>query len=275
MIIPNIQGLLNQQDFFIYAAGDSTYFQRFGIPLINSVVRNTDFGVHLHVYNPEPAQLDWLNDAPRTSFTYERFDRKIFADAIKFWNRPDLPEPHLGRRIKTIGLKQYSDSADITAWIFKTYYACMRFVRLADIITQPRRFLAIDIDGLVRANFPTQFADDAANDIYLYEKEKLDKKTGVIRKNGHLAGAILYTDKPQALKFIQHMAKIIRAEIEDENIYWFLDQNTLDAIIPHYRRGILPMDYIDWKMMPHSPIWTAKGPRKDLHVFVNELKKYA
>lgn len=275
MIIPNIQGQLDQKDFFIYAAGDQTYLERFGRPLINSVVRNTDYGVHLHVYNPSMQQIAWLSQQPRVSFTYEQFDPSIFDSAIKFWNRKDLPEPYLGRRIKTIGLKQYSDSADITAWIFKTYYACMRFVRLAEIVREPRRFLAIDIDGLVRAPFAYSFANDDQYDVYLYEKEKLDKKTGQVRKNGHLAGAILYTEKPQAQQFINDLAQMIRHEIEQENIYWFLDQNSLDAIIPNYRRGLLPMGYIDWKMAPESAIWTAKGPRKDLHIFVNELKKYA
>jgi len=34
------------------------------------------------------------------------------------------------------------------------------------------------------------------------------------------------------------------------------------------------MAYIDWEMQDHSYIWTAKGTRKDLAIFVNEKRKY-
>jgi hypothetical protein len=34
------------------------------------------------------------------------------------------------------------------------------------------------------------------------------------------------------------------------------------------------MSYIDWAMRAESPIWSAKGPRKELAVFKQEQQKY-
>jgi hypothetical protein len=34
------------------------------------------------------------------------------------------------------------------------------------------------------------------------------------------------------------------------------------------------LTYIDWHMSPTSAIWSAKGKRKHLEIFVQELKKY-
>lgn len=263
MNLPPIQGGLNQNDFFFYVAADAVYFDRFGRPLINSIERNSPHGIHVHLYNPSSEQLDFCHAHARVSVSWEMLASDQFDSALAFWSQPNLPEPYHGRRNKMLGLKQFTDCTNLGSWIYKTYYACMRFVRLAEIVIEPQRFLEIDIDGLVRSNFPTTFDDDRY-DFYLYEKSK----------GGHLAGAILYTEKPQALEFIQELARTIRAEIERDNIYWFLDQHSLDAVIPRFRRGLLPISYIDWHMAPDSAIWSAKGKRKELEVFQKELEKY-
>jgi len=263
MNLPPIQGSLKQTGFFFYAAADSAYFDRFGRPLINSIERNSEYGIHVHLYDPTPDQLEFCALHPRVSVTWEMISNDQFASAMRFWSQHDLPEPYHGRRNKMLGLKQFSDSANLGSWIYKTYYACMRFVRLSEIVIKPQRFLEIDIDGLVRGKFPTKIDDDRY-DFYLYEK----------KKGGHLAGAILYTEKIRALDFIQQLSDKIRKEIEQDNIYWFLDQHSLDAVIPNFRRGLLPISYIDWHMQPDSAIWSAKGKRKELEIFQRELAKY-
>jgi hypothetical protein len=227
----------------------------------------------VHIYDPRPDQLDWIKNQPRASVSWEITAPNQFDSAIEFWSQANLPEPYLSRRNKMLGMKQLEPQT-ISVWIRKTYYACMRFVRLAEMVTQPSRLLAIDIDGLVRDSFAIKFPDDDKFDIYLYEKSKTDKKTGQSVKTGHLAGSIVFTEKPQAHAFMQDLANTIRANIEQDNIYWFLDQTSIDSIVPQYRRGLLPLDYIDWRMNPASAIWTAKGKRKELEVFINELKKY-
>lgn len=262
MRLPNIQGTLNQDNFFVYAAADSQYFDRFGRALINSVMRNTSFGVHIHLYNPTEQQFVFLKNNPRVSFTWEVIKPDQFDSAIKFWSQPTLGEPHASRRNKMLGLKQFSDSANLANWIFKTYYACMRFVRLAEFIDRPRSFLEIDIDGLVRRPFTTDFND--GKDFHLYQKDK----------GGHLAGSILYNQSAKSFDFVHQLALAIRTEIEQDNVYWFLDQHCLDKVVLSYNRGLLPISYVDWHMRPDSAIWSAKGKRKELEVFKRELGRY-
>jgi hypothetical protein len=262
MILPPLQGSLQQSGFFIYAAADSNYFDQFGRALINSVCRNTEFGVHLHLYNPTQEQIDFCQSNPRVSVSWENFEPSQFNDAIEFWSRNDLPEPQAGRKKKMLGMKQIDDNQDVPKWVLKTYYACMRFVRLAELVDQPMTFLEIDVDGLVRAPFQNSFGDN--KDFYLYEKEK----------GGHLAGSILYTATPGGLSFIQELGAVIKKEIENNNTYWFLDQHSIDNIIGKYNKGLLPISYVDWKMNDASAIWSAKGKRKELDVFKRELGKY-
>lgn len=268
MQISSLQGNIDQQNFFIYAAADAEYFEKYGKPLINSVTRNTDFGVHLHLYNPSTEQIGFCHDHDRTSVTWEYVTQDQFQDAFDFWRQDTLPEPFMSHKRKMLGLKQYqltgNDLESLNRWLWKTYYACMRFVRLAEIIVEPRRFLAIDVDGLIRAPFTYMLPGDPKTDVYLYEKEK----------GGHLAGAMLFTERKTGINFIQDLANSIRAEIEKDNIYWFLDQHCLDRVLVNYRKGTLPISYIDWRMNPSSAIWSAKGKRKDLAAFVQELRKY-
>ena len=262
MKLPPIYGNLRQDKFFIYAAADSSYFDQFGPGLINSVQRNTDYGVHLHLYNPEDRQIEYCRSHPHVSVSWEYCPLAQFETAIKFWSQDNLPEPYASRKKKMLGMKQIDNNQDVPKWVLKTYYACMRFVRLAELIEQPTNFLEIDIDGVVRSSFPTNF--DNNKDFYLYEKEK----------GGHLAGAILYTANSGSLKFIKELGDLLSSAIKDDNTYWFLDQNSIDSIIHKYNNGLLPISYVDWRMNLDSSIWSAKGKRKELEIFKKELAKY-
>lgn len=264
MNLSSLQGQLNQSGFFIYAAADSKYFDAYGRALINSILRNTDHGIHLHIYNPSGDQLDFCQQ-PRVSVSWETISDSEFDAPFSQWSREDLPDLQLGRKKKMLGLKQYeergTDPEQLRRWLWKTYYACMRFVRMAELINEPCRFLEIDVDGLVRKPFDYNLQ---GHDFYLYEKAK----------GGHLAGSILFTESQRSLDFIKELGQVIRQQIVQDNIYWFLDQHSLDAIIPKYNRGLLPIDYIDWHMNPDSAIWSAKGKRKELEVFQKEIQRY-
>ena len=273
MLLPPLQGTIQQPGFFIYAAADSIYFDTYGRALINSVLKNTNHGIHVHIFDPTAKQMSWCQGQTRLSISWEHTTPDQFDDAVRFWSQVNLPEPYAARKNKMLGMKQ-AGTADLVNWLHKTYYACMRFVRLAELVQEPRHLLEIDIDGLVRHDFPIYFTDDSVTDIYLYEKTKKDKTTGELRKTGHLAGSILVTAKPTALTFLKELGDTMRREIETDNLYWFLDQNCLDEIVPRYRKGVLPIGYVDWHMDAASAIWTAKGRRKELAVFQQELARY-
>ena len=266
MILPPLQGNLSQSNFFVYAAADSAYFEQYGRTLINSVFKNTSYGVHMHIYNPTQDQIVFCDQLDRVSVTWEYVNQEHMESAVKLWSSTALGEPYLSRRNKMLGTKVVDKTLplkeNVQQWLFKTYYACARFIRLAELSTTPVKCLAIDVDGLVRSNFSYQFSDN--RDFYLYEKEK----------GGHLAGALLTTESEGSQQFIQHLAQVIKTEIEQDNIFWFLDQWALDKIVNNYNKGPLPINYIDWYMNPASAIWSAKGKRKDLDVFKKEQRKY-
>jgi hypothetical protein len=157
---------------------------------------------------------------------------------------------------------QKQGSAELSKLIRQTYYACVRFVRLAELLRPGQRCLSIDVDGLVRGRFVDQLGTE---DFYLYEKPK---------DGTHLAGALLFNGTAGSHNFLQEYAQRLRSSISKHDLYWFLDQIILDQLVPKYHKGLLPMSYIDWAMRDESAIWSAKGKRKELEVFKQEQRKY-
>lgn len=260
MQIPQLQGTLNQRDFFIYAAADTVYFDAHARALINSVTANCPhYGIHIHIYNPRPDQIEFCN-RPGVSCTYETLDSQSFQQTTQYWKKRTVFENDRQRQMRKKG--DTLGEAELFKLICQTYYACTRFVRLAELLRPGQRCLELDVDGLVRSNFSNNLG---TADFYLYEKPK-DKT--------HLAGAILFNGTTGADEFLQQYANTLRNSIQQDDIYWFLDQVVLDQLVPHYRKGLLPMTYIDWAMRPDSAIWSAKGKRKELAVFTQEQRRY-
>jgi hypothetical protein len=261
MIIPPLLGNLEQSNFFIYAAADATYFDQHARPLINSIVKHTpDMGIHVHIYDPRPDQLEFCRNRDGVSVTYETLDPVQFNKVTTRWLKRTEFSNDRQRQMYKKG--RVFGAENLNLLVRQTYYACTRFIRLAEIIQPGQRCLALDVDGLVRAPFEQQLGDA---DFYLYEKPK---------DGTHLAGALLLNGTPGTSEFIKQYAQQLRQSIEADDIYWFLDQLILDQIVPQYRKGLLPMSYIDWAMRPESAIWSAKGKRKELDIFKEEQRKY-
>jgi hypothetical protein len=264
MIIPDLHSNLAQTSFFVFAACDSKYFDEFGVALVNSILRNTKFGIHLHLFNPTTCQLDFCRSSPRISATYEIVPLELFKEAANRWV-PDATDPkeNLNYRRITTAMRKSNDTSIIER-IQKTYFACARFIRLKEITNSTNTFLAIDLDAIVRKDIPLLSLD---SDIYLHK---------VMDKNPRwLAGGIYINKTQQARKFIEEYADTLQEFINNDYLYWGLDQDVLNDIIPKYNWGQLPSELIDWEMLDHSVIWTAKGTRKDLDLFLKEKKAYA
>jgi hypothetical protein len=261
MNLPPIQGTLDQSGFFVYAAADRVYFDNHGRPLIQSVLTNAPgVGVHVHIYDPLPEQLAFCQQRPGVSVTWETTNPVEFEQATKAWqNRSDFANDRQRQMYKK---GRTGGRDELHRLIRQTYYACMRFARLAEILKPGQRCLEIDVDGLVRAPFDS---DLGTADFYLYEKPK---------DGTHLAGAILFNGQPGSDVFLQAYGQAMRENIQRGDVYWFLDQVVLDHLVPQYRKGLLPMSYIDWAMRPESAIWSAKGKRKELEIFKKEQDRY-
>lgn len=258
MLIPELHGQKPSSKEFLFTAADSEYFDTHGVPLINSVLTNTQYDIHVHIYNPSQYQLDYFK-TPRVTISYEYVNPDEFDTIAKQWYHKKTFD---NKRQKEMTLKgNIHGIVFLSTLIEKTYYACCRFYRLHQLIPHDSTCLAIDVDGLARRNF-SMFVDNA-HDLFLYQK----------KSGEHLAGAMLLTDKAGA--FLSEYSEEIKENILNNNLYWFMDQLVLDEVVPKYNKGLLPMSYIDWEMNLSSAIWSAKGPRKSLEVFTNEQKKYS
>jgi hypothetical protein len=261
MIINSLQGQYPDADKIIYAAADRVYFDQYARPLIVSANRNTPhYHVHIHVYDPSEDQLKWAQLQPNLTVSWEEvnhvFLRKTASNWPKRKNLSNNRQSEMQKKSKSLL------PHDFLKLVSNTYYACARFVRLNQILKPTMTCLSIDVDGLIRKNFSMEFD---IKDIYLYEKPK---------DHSHLAGALLFQPHTGSQNFLNEYADRLLEAIENRDLYWFLDQVVLDDVVTRYHKGLLPMSYIDWSMKPDSAIWSAKGKRKELSMFVEELKKY-
>jgi len=263
MILPTVNGNIQQKGFFIFTACDTVYFDEFGKNLINSILKNTKVGIHVHIFNPRDDQLVFCQKDSRISYSYEHAPIELFIPAANKWSvEPTTADEKLKYdRIKT-SMAKGSDS-NLVERIQKTYFACARFIRLETLTKAGDKFFAMDVDAIVRNNIPELPSD---KDCYLF------KITG--RKARVLAGGMYFSGKAAGYNFIKEYANVLRKNIELDYIYWSLDQDVLDPIVPKYVTGDLPISLIDWDMRDNSIVWTAKGARKDMPAFIAEKMKY-
>ena len=263
MMLPPLQGILNQEKFFIYAACDVEYFNEFGPALINSVLKNTAFGIHLHLYNPTLDQIKYCRSIDRVSITYENAPVELFDLAAKKWELVPTDPELADRRKRIITAMGKGKDSSIQQRIQRTYFASARFIRLHQLIRPNTRAFAIDIDAVVRSDLP---ALDNSRDFYIHYISG--------KRARYLAGGLYLTGNSNGYNFLEEYATVLKTNIEVDNLYWGIDQDVLIDLVPRYHWSELPMEYIDWEMQSRSYIWTAKGTRKDLEIFVNEKQKY-
>jgi hypothetical protein len=263
MLMSELHGKCTQSQFFIYTACDTNYFAEFGQALVISILRNSTAGIHVHLYNPSTNQLAWCEAHPRLSTTWEWVDLDLFATAATAWSVEPTDPVRLDQYRRTQTAMSKSNDRNIQQRMQRTYYACARFIRLQQMILPGAQVLAIDSDAVVRSSVPEL---PATVDFYLHHISG--------RKARYLAGGLYLTGTAGSHGFLNSYANVLSQAIAQDHLYWGLDQDVLNNIVPRYQHGQLPTSYIDWEMRADSFVWTAKGRRKDLAVFVNELKKY-
>ena len=262
MILPTLHGAVAPVDFFIYSACDSVYFDEFAPVLIRSIRANSPEHVHLHIFNPRPDQLAWCAAQHNLSVSHEHVSADAFVTAAAQCNQPqsELAQSQLQRTLTA--MKKGRDT-NLLQRMQKTYYACARFVRLAQL-AGTRSFMSMDVDAVVRSTVPRLSTE---HDFYLH------KITGA--KARILAGGMYVNSQGRSQEFLNQYSAELQQSLEQDHIYWGLDQDVLDRVVPAYASGHLPVSMIDWDMQPTSCIWTAKGTRKDLPRFIAEQQKYS
>ena len=263
MILPPVHGNSPSSNTFIYTACDVNYFDEFARVLVNSARAHTDIPVHLHIFNPRPDQLCWAESQPNLSVTFEHVDISVFSDAasrLSMITDNAMLEDQL-RRTENAMLKGHD--RNILERMQKTYFACARFIRLHSIIAPESTVLAIDVDAVVRRHL-----DMLANNCDYY----IHRVTG--KRARFLAGGIQLNPTPGARKFMQEYSQQLQTALQQDCVYWGLDQDLLEHTASQHHWQQLPPELIDWNMLDHSVIWTAKGTRKSLAAFVNESAQY-
>ena len=253
MKLPQVHGQNTQTSFYIYAACDTEYFKQFAPSLINSVLSNTNQGLHLHLFNPTQDQIN-LCQQPRVSATWEFVDAGAVQPFVSnFTNLTDNQQ----RRTRTAMTK--GNDKDLADRLLKTYYACARFIRLGEQFHE--QAFAIDVDAVVRKPIPQLLSNV---DFYLHR---------IFGKKARCLAGGLYLNTT-AKRFLDEYAAALKDKITNNCLYWGVDQDLLDTIVTLHSHGQLPLELIDWEMTSAGIIWTAKGTRKDLEIFINEQKKY-
>jgi len=259
MMLPELHGKLDVKNFFIYAACDQDYFDQFAKSLVNSIKANSVDSIHLHIFNPRQDQLDFCKEKS-VSVSYEYVDASLFKNSAEKWSSNNLTPIELEQLRRTHSAMSKSDDKSLQERMQKTYYACARFIRLSQLV-KTQNFLAIDVDAIVRKTLEPL----NGNNLFLH------RVSGA--KARFLAGAIY--GSADSYKFLQEYSQLILDFLLKDYLYWGLDQDILEIVVPKYSWGQMPLSYIDWEMRPGSHIWTAKGTRKELAIFVNEQKKYS
>lgn len=256
-----MHGTVPESDFFIYSACDQDYFDQFATVLINSIRANSPDPLHLHIFNPRQDQLDYCAGQAGVTVSYEHVPPALFDTAAAHWSTVTDPVRRSQLERTRNAMKKGQDR-DLHHRMQKTYYACARFIRLAELAGSAS-FMSMDVDAVVRGAIPRL---DRQYDFYLH------KITGA--KARILAGGMYVNAQGRSSEFLQQYAQALQSSIERDCVYWGLDQDVLDQIVPRYISGDLPISLIDWNMRPDSVIWTAKGTRKDLPEFMSEQRRY-
>ncbi len=262
MILPKIHGSAPDADFMIYSACDQSYFDQFARELINSIRANSSDHLHLHIFNPRQDQLDYCADQTDVTVTYEYVTPDMFDTAAAQWDCVTDPVRRSQLERTRNAMKKGQD-IDLHHRMQKTYYACARFVRLAELAGSSS-FMSMDVDAVVRSMIPRL---SRQHDFYLHRITGAKART--------LAGGMFVNAQGRSSEFLNQYSQALTDSIESDYIYWGLDQDILDQIVPGYACGNLPISMIDWDMRPDSVIWTAKGTRKDLPQFMAEKRRYS
>lgn len=260
MLIPPVTGEFCQKDFFIYSAADEKYFDEFVPALARSIKTNTKYPLHLHLYNPRSDQIEFcqFNDI---TWTAEYISLDLFEKMSKKFNRDDINEDLKNQKLRILTAMSKGNDISIQDRLRKTYYACARFIRLKNFVKNHQKFLAIDVDAIVRQNFPIL----NSKDFFIHYISG--------KKARYLAGGMFHVG--ENFNFFHKYAESLETHILNDSLYWGIDQDVLDNLVPFYNWGQLPIEYIDWDMKNNSYIWTAKGKRKDLEIFLSEKQKYS
>lgn len=220
----------------LFAAADAVYFERYGRSFIGSLRHNaSQAGIHIHLFNPAPGQLDQLatlaaGSSPHLTYSWENVDLA------------HLDEEHRGR-----------------------YYYSVRFVRLAEeCAARTVPCWCLDIDALLVRPIECMLSGVSDSDLAFYARfDKFGANTKL------LAGTLYARPVPDTRRLLADIAARIRSFAQQGWLMEKLDQLVIYDCFSRLRRrsGALrfrPFDanVIDLRFTPGGIVWYPKGGSK-------------
>lgn len=224
MDLPIINGNVDIKKHGFYFACDSKYFDLYGIALSNSLKEFALWAnIHVHIFNPTDIQITWCKENNVTC-SYEYIDE-------------NLPE-------------------------IKTYYACVRFIRIPEIFQKNTRIICLDADGIAIQPISEDIFLEYTERSMIFWREKQQKS---------LASSVFFG--PDEFRYLY--SNNLKKYFDSDTYSWYLDQNIMDEMIKNKEVEITKSHIWGWmKTKGGTLIWTGKGSKKFDPDFINKLNQF-
>ena len=221
----------------VFVCMDTSYCLRYLGSIAASIAANSpNSNLHVHLVNPQEVAMEHVR-AVEQLIGPERFS--YGTEIIKLANFD--PEQR------------------------KTYFASVRFVRLAELMeAAPGTYFVMDVDNLVRGDLSSCMTLARGADVLIRSRFTLSPHLAVA------ACGIVLANTDAARNFMRRTAEYILDAFHTGHIAWFLDQIALTMALKDdqhlatatLRVAQLPRGLLDWDFVAESLVWTGKGKRR-------------
>lgn len=251
--LPELKGLMcpRNAENVIYFSCDYDYFDRHGYALQQSINRTVGFiHVHCHIINEgniDHTLLKKLTEKFKFTYTYEDVDNQFYVDLPK--NKHMMDE----------GINIFKTS-DLDYIARRTYLASVRFIRMAEIFTNPQqRILQIDCDSILRTGFHLKDFIEVTSEVNIMPKPK--------EPEIFIASALSPGIGGKGLEWRKLFARELLKGFE-KGCYWFIDQHVLRNVMKDWKNlgntyGEIPYNWNSWGIKKGNIFSTGKGNKKD------------
>lgn len=235
----------------VFVCMDSSYCLRYLGSIAASVAANSpEANLHVHLVNPNEQALRRLQAVSRL-----------------------VGPERLSHSRETAGLGDFDDEQR------KTYFASVRFVRLAEVMqAAPGTYFVMDVDNIVRGDLG--FCRSLMHGADVLIRNRFSQRP-------HLAVAacgIILANSDAARAFMKRTAEYILDAFHTGHVAWYLDQIALTLAMREsdlepgltLKVAQLPRTLLDWDFFPESVVWTGKGKRRFKNKrYQGEYNRYA
>ncbi len=147
----------------------------------------------------------------------------------------------------------------------KTYFASIRFVRLAELMqAAPGTYFVMDVDNIVRGDLSGCLSLARGPDMLIRNRFSVRPHLAVA------ACGIVLANSDAARAYMNRVAEFILDAFHTGHVAWFLDQIALTMAmkesVQHSELALkvkqLPGTLLDWDFADESLVWTGKGKRR-------------